>query len=170
MSALHIPSFSPATLISGGGEPELILWDWKTGQLLLQIPVLDTVKPFVKVKGGRKSFKVFPRRPDGQGLSRKSRSAKKTKKAAAASSTGTREGSSTGVGRDQEDGAGQHENPADDVDMIDLGPAEEASGDVPLDPIPLPEKFDPSEESFVIGKIGSLSVGDRNLVLFSAVG
>ncbi|KAG1748777.1 WD40-repeat-containing domain protein [Suillus occidentalis] len=34
VSAIHIPSFSPGTLISGGGDSVLKLWDWMSGKLL----------------------------------------------------------------------------------------------------------------------------------------
>ncbi|KZT59429.1 hypothetical protein CALCODRAFT_418710, partial [Calocera cornea HHB12733] len=34
VSALLIPPFSPRTLLSGGGEPHLFIWDWPTAQLL----------------------------------------------------------------------------------------------------------------------------------------
>ncbi|KAI0709668.1 WD40-repeat-containing domain protein [Cerioporus squamosus] len=39
VSALHIPSFQPSTLISGGGDPMLKVWDWMSGKLLANITV-----------------------------------------------------------------------------------------------------------------------------------
>lgn len=50
VSAISIPEILPATLISGGGDPELKLWDWMTGQHLGDIPVMDVVEPLIKVK------------------------------------------------------------------------------------------------------------------------
>ncbi len=50
VSAIHIPAFAPSTLVSGGGDPELKVWDWSSGKLLYDVPVLETVEPFIKVK------------------------------------------------------------------------------------------------------------------------
>ncbi|EKM50183.1 uncharacterized protein PHACADRAFT_153621 [Phanerochaete carnosa HHB-10118-sp] len=50
VSAVHIPKFSPSTLISGGGDPELKLWDWMSGECLGDIFVLETVEPFITVR------------------------------------------------------------------------------------------------------------------------
>ncbi|KAL6305963.1 WD40-repeat-containing domain protein [Sparassis latifolia] len=50
VSAVHIPAFAPSTLVSGGGDPVFKLWDWMTGTLQSEIPVLDAVKPFIKVQ------------------------------------------------------------------------------------------------------------------------
>jgi tRNA (guanine-N(7)-)-methyltransferase subunit TRM82 len=44
-------------LISGGGDPELHIWDYRAGQLLARIPVWEQVRPFLKVRGGRKKWK-----------------------------------------------------------------------------------------------------------------
>ncbi|KAF8637615.1 hypothetical protein AX17_002684 [Amanita inopinata Kibby_2008] len=49
VSAIHIPSFSPSMLISGGGDPMLKVWDWMSGTLQFEIPVLDAVRPFIRV-------------------------------------------------------------------------------------------------------------------------
>ncbi|KAG2150299.1 WD40-repeat-containing domain protein [Suillus bovinus] len=54
VSALHIPSFSPGTLISGGGDSVLKLWDWMSGKLLRNIDVLSAVQPFIAVKAPKK--------------------------------------------------------------------------------------------------------------------
>ena len=50
MCAVHVPSFAPATLISGGGDPELKLWDWMSGEHLTDIPIIQTVEPFITVR------------------------------------------------------------------------------------------------------------------------
>jgi tRNA (guanine-N(7)-)-methyltransferase subunit TRM82 len=50
VSAIHIPPFSPSSLISGGGDPMLKIWDWMSGKVLHEIVIFDTVKPFIKVK------------------------------------------------------------------------------------------------------------------------
>ncbi|KAG1852194.1 WD40-repeat-containing domain protein [Suillus subluteus] len=54
VSAIHIPSFSPGTLISGGGDSVLKQWDWMTGELLRDINVFSTVQPFIAVRAPEK--------------------------------------------------------------------------------------------------------------------
>ncbi|KAG8691608.1 tRNA (guanine-N(7)-)-methyltransferase non-catalytic subunit trm82 [Ceratobasidium sp. 423] len=72
VSALEIPSCAPSILISGGGDPELYIWEYKTGKNIARIPVWDHIHPFIKVKGGRRKTE----KPQG----------KKNKKKAAAES------------------------------------------------------------------------------------
>ncbi|KAF6761502.1 guanine-N7--methyltransferase subunit Trm82 [Ephemerocybe angulata] len=50
VSALHIPSVDSATLISGGGDPALKLWDWMTGQEKAELPVAEVIEPFIVIK------------------------------------------------------------------------------------------------------------------------
>lgn len=55
VSAIHIPDFSASTLISGGGDPSLKVWDWMTGVCLGDIPILETVLPYIRVRPQKKS-------------------------------------------------------------------------------------------------------------------
>ncbi|KAF4593370.1 tRNA (guanine-N(7)-)-methyltransferase non-catalytic subunit trm82 [Pleurotus pulmonarius] len=55
VSAIHVPDFSPSTLISGGGDPSLKVWDWMTGVCLGDIPILDAVLPYIRVRPQKKS-------------------------------------------------------------------------------------------------------------------
>ncbi|KAG8748354.1 tRNA (guanine-N(7)-)-methyltransferase non-catalytic subunit trm82 [Ceratobasidium sp. 414] len=57
VSALEIPSCAPQILISGGGDPELYVWDYRAGKLLARVPIWEKVQPFLKVRGGRKKWK-----------------------------------------------------------------------------------------------------------------
>ncbi|KAG8730808.1 tRNA (guanine-N(7)-)-methyltransferase non-catalytic subunit trm82, partial [Ceratobasidium sp. 428] len=57
ISALEIPTSVPQILISGGGDPELYIWDYRAGKLLTRIPVWEKVRPFLKVRGGRRKWK-----------------------------------------------------------------------------------------------------------------
>jgi len=50
VSALHIPSFDHSSLISGGGDPVLKIWDWMTGVVKHEVSVLDVVEPFIVVR------------------------------------------------------------------------------------------------------------------------
>ena len=54
VSALHIPSFQESTLISGGGDPVLKVWDWMSGKLLADIPVFDVAESYIKVKAPKR--------------------------------------------------------------------------------------------------------------------
>ncbi|KAF8757687.1 tRNA (guanine-N(7)-)-methyltransferase non-catalytic subunit wuho [Rhizoctonia solani] len=54
VSALEIPACTPSVLISGGGDPELYVWEYKTGKNIARIPVWDHIRPFIKVKAGRR--------------------------------------------------------------------------------------------------------------------
>ncbi|KAI0310719.1 WD40-repeat-containing domain protein, partial [Amylostereum chailletii] len=49
VSAIHIPIFAPSLLLSGGGDSSLRKWDWLSGKPLGEIPILDSVQPFIKV-------------------------------------------------------------------------------------------------------------------------
>lgn len=55
VSAIHIPEFSPSTLISGGGDPGLKVWDWMTGVWQGDIPILDAVLPYIRVRPQKKN-------------------------------------------------------------------------------------------------------------------
>ncbi|KAI1383217.1 uncharacterized protein F4822DRAFT_419695 [Hypoxylon trugodes] len=44
LSALVIPPSRPELLVSGGGDDELFLWNWKEGRLLSKTDLLDQVK------------------------------------------------------------------------------------------------------------------------------
>ncbi|KAH9951156.1 WD40-repeat-containing domain protein [Amylocystis lapponica] len=63
VSALHIPRFAHATLVSGGGDPVLKLWDWMEGTVYGEIQILDAVAPYIKVRAPRGKWG----REDGEG-------------------------------------------------------------------------------------------------------
>ncbi|KAJ8487386.1 hypothetical protein ONZ45_g14363 [Pleurotus djamor] len=63
VSALHIPEFEEATLVSGGGDPVLKVWDWMSGRFQRDINILDAVAPYIKVKPQGK-----PSGEDGEGI------------------------------------------------------------------------------------------------------
>ncbi|KAF9475213.1 WD40 repeat-like protein [Pholiota conissans] len=50
VSAVHIPTSDPSTLISGGGDPMLKIWDWMTGALKHELPVFEVIEPFIAVR------------------------------------------------------------------------------------------------------------------------
>ncbi|KAJ7091519.1 WD40 repeat-like protein [Mycena belliarum] len=49
VSALHLPPFAPALLVSGGGDPTLKVWDWIRGACVREVSVQPAVAPFIKV-------------------------------------------------------------------------------------------------------------------------
>jgi hypothetical protein len=57
VSSLHIPSFSPSHLISGGGDEYLNIFTYTSGSLINQIAILSYAQAWIKVKGGRKKWK-----------------------------------------------------------------------------------------------------------------
>ncbi|KAH7885862.1 WD40-repeat-containing domain protein [Phlebopus sp. FC_14] len=65
VSAIHIPQFSPATLISGGGDPELKLWDWMTGRLERNVHIFSAVEPFIKVKVRKRGHRTHEDAQEG---------------------------------------------------------------------------------------------------------
>ncbi|KAI1455714.1 hypothetical protein F4805DRAFT_435295 [Annulohypoxylon moriforme] len=44
VSALRVPAARPEILVSGGGDDEVFVWEWKTGRLLGKVDVLGRVK------------------------------------------------------------------------------------------------------------------------------
>ena len=75
ISTICIPIFEPSSLVSGGGDPYLNIWDWMSGTLRCQIPIADTVRPFVKVRGKRHGGQNTPgaRGRKGRGRGRKAK-------------------------------------------------------------------------------------------------
>lgn len=69
VSAVHIPKFAPSTLISGGGDPELKLWDWMSGEHLGDVPVLQAVEPYIVVRPSKGRVNQSEEDDEGEGTS-----------------------------------------------------------------------------------------------------
>ncbi len=54
VSAIHIPKSDPSSLISGGGDPMLKIWDWATGVTKHSLSVLEVVEPFIVIRASKK--------------------------------------------------------------------------------------------------------------------
>jgi tRNA (guanine-N(7)-)-methyltransferase subunit TRM82 len=50
VSAIHVPKFDQSKLISGGGDPDLKVWDWMTGEIKHAIDVAEAIDPFLVVR------------------------------------------------------------------------------------------------------------------------
>jgi tRNA (guanine-N(7)-)-methyltransferase subunit TRM82 len=84
VSALHIPPADPSSLISGGGDPVVKVWDWISGRLRWEVSVWELVEQFVGVdRVGGKSGEGEGESEGGTGEgenSRKKRGKKQDKK------------------------------------------------------------------------------------------
>ncbi|KAJ7580167.1 WD40 repeat-like protein [Mycena floridula] len=89
VSALHIPPSHPETLVSGGGDPEIRVWDWMSGKLRYEIPVAEATE-FIAVKGKASERNRWGEDEDGNEENKKAggrRKRKEKKKDKAASET-----------------------------------------------------------------------------------
>lgn len=57
VSAIHIPSYAPSLLVSGGGDPMLKVWDWMSGELKAEISILEVVGPFIKLRPQKRNWR-----------------------------------------------------------------------------------------------------------------
>ncbi|KAL1413578.1 tRNA (guanine-N(7)-)-methyltransferase non-catalytic subunit trm82 [Vanrija albida] len=63
VSAIHVPASHPNILVSGGGEPTLQVWDWKTGQLLSRVDILAAVLPARRYRPATRRAKTKRNQP-----------------------------------------------------------------------------------------------------------
>ena len=67
-------------LISGGGDPELKIWDWMTGRLQWNIPVFTAVEPFIRVTAQNKGRELPGENDDEKPVTSRGRRAGKEKR------------------------------------------------------------------------------------------
>ena len=164
VTAIHIPTFSPSSLISGGGDPALKIWDWQHGTVVCEIPVLEAIKPFIRVRakkrkwgddddeeggGGEKSKKSHGRK--GRGKNKQNQKA---------------EAESQNAGEMEVDAAKDETN-----DMAEPVVVEEEQETAAASTSTITEN--PAEDPdpvFVLHKIATLDLESDKLILFSAVG
>lgn len=154
MCTVHIPSFAPSVLVSGGGDPVLKFWDWMSGELLLNLPVADIVEPLVTVRTPKGKSTVDG---EGRGKRRARRARGKGKSASHADES------------DEEEELGDVGAP-EDVDIA-MKPVEGEEDTAPLEA----DKYEPpaSEDILVlvIHKIASVTAPDAGqFLVFSAIG
>ncbi|KXN93026.1 tRNA (guanine-N(7)-)-methyltransferase non-catalytic subunit TRM82, partial [Leucoagaricus sp. SymC.cos] len=83
VSAIHIPSFAADTLISGGGDPTLKIWNWMSGQCTGEVQIWETVEPFVLVKNNKRKYGDDDEDDEGDAAQKRKGKGKKSKKRAA---------------------------------------------------------------------------------------
>ncbi|KAK0489084.1 WD40 repeat-like protein [Armillaria novae-zelandiae] len=146
VSALHIPKSNPSVLISGGGDPELKVWDWLSGQWKYDIPIWDSVKDYIVVK--TKPYKKGRKPDDDDDDDNEQESpegSKRRKKSGKSKATG-------------------EEPDAMDVD------ASQVNEGAPLRDEEAPAIVEEEVTVLAVQKVDSIAWEDRTYILFSVVG
>ncbi|KAK0501447.1 WD40 repeat-like protein [Armillaria luteobubalina] len=142
VSALHIPKSNPSVLISGGGDPELKVWDWLSGQWKYDIPIWDSVKDYIAIK--TKPYKKG-RKPDDDDEQESPEGSKRRKKG----------GKSKAIGEEPD---------AMDVDVSQV------KEEVPIRDEEAPALVEEEVTVLVVQKVDSIAWEGRTYILFSIVG
>lgn len=165
VSAVHIPSFAPNTLVSGGGDPVLKLWDWMFGEQVAEVPMLEIVEPYMRVKApkNRRGRTDGEDAEDGTAENNVVRKKKRGRKGRGKGTAGRKEeGTPAAEGEPGEENAGE-DAPEGDLEMDPVaaeGGAQSEEG-----------TQEPDKTVLVIHKIDSLDLAEHGrLLLFSAVG
>ncbi|KAI1788151.1 WD40 repeat-like protein [Ganoderma leucocontextum] len=169
VSALHIPSFHEATLVSGGGDPVLKVWDWMSGQLLADIPVFDVAEPYIKVKAPKRKRGWSDEDGEGEGAEGGEAQNGKGKgkgRGRRARGKGKGKGKESAEAEKDEDGSGAPEEEQGDKPMA------EAEARSPVDENARANLT--SEDTvlvFVVHKIRSVDRGEHGrFIIFNVVG
>ncbi|KAH9989586.1 WD40-repeat-containing domain protein [Russula vinacea] len=164
ISAIHIPR-DPAAhdiLISGGGDPVLKVWQWRTGRRLYDVAIEEVVRPFIVIRRAR------PKRGYGSDGERKppsrrwlARQRRRQAKVAATAKTLSETDAGTIPGPEAE-----AEVDVEDMDENEGTESEDESVDAPSPGDP----GEPSPPVLVVQKIETLRIDGRLVVVFSVVG
>ena len=175
VSAIHIPSFSQSTLISGGGDPELKVWDWLSGKILNEVPILETIEPFIKVKPPKSKGWGIENDDDGssnpvrrQGKGRRRKGKGKEKEQQVVEQGGNITVEDDKVEEDEVQGK-TTESASVDVEMVDAEPTttKEVEDGIEM----APELSETERKTLVMNRIDSVDRGAAGrFILFSAVG
>ena len=161
--------------MSGGGDPVLKVWDWRTGRLLYDVAIEDTVRPFIAVRRARRQRGYDSdgerKPPSRRWLARQRR--REAKAAAGVTTPGEGDVGSTPeveeakVGGDGEAGGIGGEGEVE-VWIDDDG---DESGDDATDAEATPTReMEERPMVLVVQKIDTLKVAEQLVVVFSAVG
>jgi len=173
ISAIHIPR-DPAAhdiLISGGGDPVIKVWQWRTGRRLYDVAIEDVVHPFIAVRRAR------PKRGYDSDGERKPTSrrwlARQRRKEAKAAAAATKL-SEDDVDTVPEAEGAEAEVDVEDVDVDDNERNESEDETVDVSATPAPASGEPEEPPpapvLVVQKIESLKIDGQLVIVFSAVG
>ncbi|KLO06649.1 hypothetical protein SCHPADRAFT_882612 [Schizopora paradoxa] len=157
VSSLHIPSWDSSRLLSGGGDPEIKLWNWMDGRLLAKYSVAHAVFPFVKIfrrvsGGGNASGGEAdgePKKP------RKKLSHRKLRKKG-------KEGRLAYLAAIQKEGEAQAEDVSEQMDIDNPSTPVQASTSATDERL--------ADPTLVISKIETLETSSQKLCFFSAIG
>jgi tRNA (guanine-N(7)-)-methyltransferase subunit TRM82 len=178
ISAIHIPRDPVAhdVLISGGGDPVLKVWEWRTGRRLYDVAIEEAVRPFIAVRRARhkRGYDSDGERkpPSRRWLARQRRRQAKATATTVATTlsedTGTvpEAAEMVGVEAEAETEAEVEEDEEDEGD--ESGDDEVDMGAVPATPSGEPE--DPPAPVLVVQKIETSKIDERLVLVFSAVG
>ncbi|KAI0033902.1 WD40-repeat-containing domain protein [Vararia minispora EC-137] len=155
VSAIHIPSFAPDTLLSGGGDPAIYRWDWLTGRPVGQLPILEVVRPFIKIfsKKRKRGEDDEDGEEDGEGRP----------KAKKLHGRRGRANKQSGV-----EGGGDVEMEEGDVGRAETPTAQAGASTSPVPTSDSPTE--PPEPTLALKRILTLDVDGKRTILFSAVG
>ncbi|CDO68396.1 hypothetical protein BN946_scf184815.g43 [Trametes cinnabarina] len=170
VSALHVPSYKPSTLVSGGGDPMLKVWDWMSGKLLSEINVFDAVEPFIKVKAPkwRKPWHAGDDDDDERGSEGKSKGKGKDKRRGQGKQTSEEAREQSADAQQQQAGSSDRvESVTQAADVV----MTETRADRPAISRPANESSEAERLVFAVHRIQSVDRGEHGrFVLFSAVG
>ncbi|KAI0046502.1 WD40 repeat-like protein [Auriscalpium vulgare] len=161
VSAIHSPSFAPHILISGGGEPDLKVWDWHAGKRIHDIPVLDVVLSSIEVLPKKRKWGDNGDDDDGgegEGGSKKPHGRKGRRKNKSRASVDE----DAADGEEQDEGATIVDDASGTATPLARAESEEQAGSAEPSASPQP--------TLVVQKIDSAEVQGQPVVLFSAVG
>lgn len=150
VSALHIPPWDPTQLISGGGDPMLKFWDWKTGQFSYELYIKEAVMPFVIVRRPKGKVRIEDGDEDGVDEGGEKRSSARQKRKAK---------KKKGKGKERED------NLDEDMEVIN---SDQIDNVTIVDDVN--NGTSDGEEILVIQKLSTMVYNTDRLLLFTAVG
>ncbi|KAI9447148.1 WD40 repeat-like protein [Russula earlei] len=171
ISAIHIPRDPTVdgVLISGGGDPVLKVWQWRTGRRLYDVAIEEAVQPFISVRRARPK-RGYDSEGERKPPSRKWVARQRRRQAKAAAGTAIPKDPETVLETEE---SAEVEVEADDDE--DEEEEKDESGDDAVDGgatlgTPSGEPEERATPVLVVQKIETLKIEERWMVVFSAVG
>ena len=182
VSALHLPEHLPGTLISAGGDRDLFLWDYQSGQVKDRLAIRDTVYSATKVQSQRRKFKRLETKAGTGWRARKRREREAKEEKVRREQANNQQ--ATGVPDEDEEMALDNEDPHSPMKISSPldphGTLEESDRMITEDPsIDLPggmavgaarARLPAVEDVIAISRIATLQFESQYALVFSAVG